>query len=393
MEERTASDPPGEVQDEARRRAFHEAVRRLDLLRAAGRELGFEEPELEAAFERHAKADTFGVAFPLQHRDELPEVTHSRELEREFVQLAARRWQVRTEELPRLNDLAEEAARLHDQGHELTPLRVRRVLALKNSYEERLERRRERLERGAERAKERSQAAYDASNRAVAHIPLGQPILVGHHSERGHRRDLERAHRAMDRFVAEAKKAEHLEQLASRVGKGGISSDDPDATSKLQAELRRMEERREMMKHTNAQFRKGGWDAVDGLGDAVKERLKADLARAPWQGTNPFPAYALSNLGANIRRVRARLEELEARALAPEAPPLAGQGYVLQESPEDNRIRFVFASKPDEATRTILKRNGFRWARSEGAWQRQLNDAGRAAASSVRQQLDDASPS
>jgi len=363
-------------------------VRRLDLLRAAGKELGFDEPELEAAFERHAKADTFGVAFPLARPDEPRAETVARELEREFVQVAAERWQARTEELPRLDDLAEEARRLHAQGHALTPLRVRRVLALRNSYEERQERRRERLERAAERARLRSDAAYEASNKAIEHIPFGQPILVGHHSERAHRNAIEKSHRAMDRFVAEAKKAEHLDRLASRVGKGGISSDDPDATSKLQNELEGMEARREMMKRVNAQFRRGGWDAVEGLSEGAKERLQADLARAPWQGTNPFPAYALTNLGANIRRVRARLEELQARESAPEAAPVEGRGYVLQESPDDNRIRFIFDAKPDEAARTLLKRNGFRWSPTAGAWQRQLNDAGRAAAAFVRERLD-----
>jgi len=387
MEERASPDPPA-FQDESRRAAFHEAVRRLDLLRAAGKVLGFDEPELEAAFERHAKADTFGVAFPIERSDEHPSETIAREREREFVEVAARRWQARAEELPRLDDLAEEGARLHAQGHDLTPLRVRRVLALKNSYEDRQERRRQRLERAAERARARSDAAYEASNKAIEHIPFGQPILVGHHSERGHRRDLEKAHRAMDRFVAEAKRAEHLDHLASRVGKGGISSDDPNAASKLQTELEAMEKRREMMKRANAQFRRGGWDAVDGLSAEAKERLKADLARAPWLGENPFPAYALTNLGANIRRVRARLEELQARETSPEIPPVQGRGYLLQESPEDNRIRFVFDSKPDDPTRTLLKRNGFRWSPTAGAWQRQLNNAGRAAAALVRDRLD-----
>ena len=41
---------------------------------------------------------------------------------------------------------------------------------------------------------------------------------------------------------------------------------------------------------------------------------------------------------------------------------------------EAMRLQLVFEGKPDEATRTILKSNGFRWAPSCSAWQRLLND-------------------
>ena len=43
-------------------------------------------------------------------------------------------------------------------------------------------------------------------------------------------------------------------------------------------------------------------------------------------------------------------------------------------STADNRLQIFFDDKPDEETRTALKSNGFRWAPSVSAWQRQLND-------------------
>ncbi len=369
-------------QDETRKAAFHEAVRRFDLLRAGAKELHFAEPELEVAFERHAQADTFGVAFPREQPDEDPTVTLAREREREFVQVAAQRWQARTGEHPRLNDLAEVAARLHERGADLTPLRVRRALGIKNSYEEKLERRRERLEHAAERAEQRSATAFEQSNKAIEHIPFGQPILVGHHSEGAHRSALKKCHRAMDRFVAEGKKAEHLDRLASRVGKGGISSDDPDAPEKLHERLAKLEREREEMKRVNAQFRKGGWGAVEGLSDETRERLKAIMAQAPWVRV-PFEPYSLSNLGANIRRIKERIEELQAKTEEPPRAALEGRGYRLEEDQDDNRIRFVFDAKPEQSVRELLKREGFRWSPTVGAWQRQNNAAGRAAADRV----------
>lgn len=53
-----------------------------------------------------------------------------------------------------------------------------------------------------------------AARRAVEGIPMGQPILVGHHSERKHRRAVEKARRAMDKAVAEDAKAGRLEGRA-----------------------------------------------------------------------------------------------------------------------------------------------------------------------------------
>ena len=41
---------------------------------------------------------------------------------------------------------------------------------------------------------------------------------------------------------------------------------------------------------------------------------------------------------------------------------------------EDNRLQVFFDGKPDADTRAELKSNGFRWASSVGAWQRQLTD-------------------
>ena len=58
---------------------------------------------------------------------------------------------------------------------------------------------------------------------------MGQPILVGHHSERRHRRDLDRIHRNLERAMEAEKTAKELAYRAAAVGTGGISSDDPDA--------------------------------------------------------------------------------------------------------------------------------------------------------------------
>ncbi|MEY9937623.1 DUF3560 domain-containing protein [Streptacidiphilus sp. MAP5-3] len=72
---------------------------------------------------------------------------------------------------------------------------------------ERAEARAERFAGYAGNAAARSEAAWEAGKRIADGIPLGQPILVGHHSEARARRDQERMERAARTSIAEANKA------------------------------------------------------------------------------------------------------------------------------------------------------------------------------------------
>lgn len=65
----------------------------------------------------------------------------------------------------------------------------------------------ERYEGWADSARERSTTAFEKAIGMVSAIPMGQPILVGHHSERRHRNDLERSDNAMRKSLEEDKKA------------------------------------------------------------------------------------------------------------------------------------------------------------------------------------------
>lgn len=266
------------------------------------------------------------------------------------------------------------------------------------NYEEKQAARKERLLERAEKAERRSSSAERAASERASHIPMGQPILVGHHSERRHRRDIERIQRSMDKSLEEQRKAEELRRRAAAVGRGGISSDDPSAVAKLEQKLSGLEEHREHMKATNAAWRKAGkpapdnaegWEAVretTGLPAEVIQKLRLDMARFGGLRDTPYPAYSLTNLGAEIRRVRTRIEELREADAA--TPVEEDHGICrLVEDPDDNRVRLFFNGKPSDEVRSLLKRSGFRWSRYEGAWQRHLNNAGRAAARSVVEYL------
>ena len=72
----------------------------------------------------------------------------------------------------------------------------------------------QRYEDWAAAAQQRSTAAFQRSEEAVAGIPFGQPILVGHHSESRHRNAIKRSDAAMRKCVEESDKARSHESKA-----------------------------------------------------------------------------------------------------------------------------------------------------------------------------------
>lgn len=80
--------------------------------------------------------------------------------------------------------------------------------------QEKAEDRAERLSEAARKAETESTRAYEGVKRISDFIPMGQPILVGHHSERHHRRDIERMDNGMRKSVGLSKKAEYYSDRA-----------------------------------------------------------------------------------------------------------------------------------------------------------------------------------
>lgn len=202
-------------------------------------------------------------------------------------------------------------------------------------------------------------------------------------------RKKEKQNAARDRNEEEYLEIQKILDRISSVGMGGIMSDDKDALKKLTAKLEGLEALQEKMKAINAYFRKH--KTLEGCPDLTEEaRHKLESGQVYHEA--PYPGWALSNNNANIRRIRERIAQLqkeaERAAQGVGATPEQGDGYVLKENHEIGRIQFIFDGKPDADTRALLKSNGFRWAPSEGAWQRMLNDNGRWAAQQVRKVLD-----
>jgi uncharacterized protein DUF3560 len=186
------------------------------------------------------------------------------------------------------------------------------------TYRDRRERRAERLREWAARRAARSAAAFDRAHEVAGQIPLGQPVLVGHHSERRHRRDLARIDGAMAAGVEHGRKSEEMSRLAGNIEaalEASIYDDDADAVERLRERIAALEAERERIKAYNASCRRGQPDPSL-LNERQRETLESVRRVAPYAlgKGGAFPSYALSNLSGNLARNRQRLARLLAEA-------------------------------------------------------------------------------
>lgn len=207
-------------------------------------------------------------------------------------------------------------------------------------YEERQEYKKELYQERAEQAEQRSQVHYENQNKILSAIPMGQPILTGHHSEKRHRNDLKKIDNEMRKSIQESEKADYYRNKIDNIDNGkAISSDDPQAIEKLQARIEELEK--------------------------AKLEVKA----------RPHEWYELPYLNADIRRCKDRIKEIqELEELQFEDVTFNGGKAILNR--EINRLQLLFDAIPDEETRTTLKKHGFKWSRYEQAWQRLYNKNG-----------------
>lgn len=152
-----------------------------------------------------------------------------------------------------------------------------------------------------------------------------------------------------------------------------ISSDDPKAIEKLTEKLEKCQEKQDFMKKVNAYYKKNGTClGCEGLNEQQARKLDIDVQTGYSWEKQPFPSYKLTNNSSEIRRLKKRIEQLTAnKETGFVGWQFEGGEAVINE--EKNRLQLLFDEKPSDAERAALKANGFKWAPSDGAWQRQLN--------------------
>ncbi|MBK9723307.1 MAG: DUF3560 domain-containing protein [Saprospiraceae bacterium] len=251
---------------------------------------------------------------------------------------------------------------------------------MKTNYHERKEARIENAERLASKNEEAANASLNTANRISSYIPLGQPILVGHHSEKRHRRDIERIDNNMRNSVEASKKAEYYKDKAESIAANtSISSDNPDAIQELKDKIEKLEKKQDFYKAINkicSSKKTSKEEKIKLVMDFnVTEQVATEFITGERNyGHAGIPSYKLTNNGSTIRTAKKRLAQLEKTAALKDSSQIFGDVELII-SVTKNRVQIIFPDKPAEETRKELKSYGFKWSPNEGAWQRMISDA------------------
>jgi hypothetical protein len=152
-------------------------------------------------------------------------------------------------------------------------------------------------------------------------IPLGQPIFVGHHSERRHRKAIESIDKKLKKGFEAAKYARELEARAEAAeSRKAIDSDNPEAMRLLTEKLQKYE----------------GMKGIDASAERARLRKRIAAQKIIDQGFEPF----------EINGVKVALFE--------------------------GQIQVDFPSKPSEEIRGMLKRSplALKWSSYSKKWVR-----------------------
>lgn len=240
--------------------------------------------------------------------------------------------------------------------------------------EERKQRIVERLQARIQTHEAIAKSKFERERQISACIPMGQPILVGHHSERRHRRDIERMRNLMQSAFAHQTIAERLEDRLDTAGRS-ISRKDADAIELYQEKLKRIENNRECMKNANKILKCKDSDEtkiekLKLLGYTMADCL--DLLKPDFAGRIGF-SYHLTNSGAKVRRIKQKIEQLQ-RERSRTTSEETRDGITVKENDEHQGIEISFPGKPAQETIDKLKQAGFRWAFRAKVWYKNRRD-------------------
>jgi len=232
---------------------------------------------------------------------------------------------------------------------------------MKSDFEERKNNRIERFTQQAQNARKQAESAFKTADAISSCIPFGQPILVGHHSEKRHRRAVDKIHNSMRKGIEENKKADYLDARAvAAASNRAIFSDDPNATEKLAEKIERLESRQDMMKAANKMVKKNDREGL--LNAGFSDNQITQLFEPDFCGRLGFPSYLIMTYDSGVKIIV---------------------------NVKDNRTQILLPIPIDRVEKPIydlLKRNGFRRTR-EGVWQRHISNGALWSAQHIEKQF------
>lgn len=144
---------------------------------------------------------------------------------------------------------------------------------------------------------------------------------------------------------------------------------------RLQAKLDDLSRAQEMMKSANKVIRNKRLAEIEKVDELVALGYTEEIALQlmgdrGWWG-NGFAPFELSNNNARIKDTEAKLKRHEQMASQQDEETEYPWG-VFRADYQDERYRFIFDGKPAQEIIYLMKSNGFKWSRSNMAWQRQI---------------------
>ena len=225
---------------------------------------------------------------------------------------------------------------------------------------------------------ERAIETHEQAQKMASIIPFGQPILVGHHSEKSDRRYRARITKKFEKSFEQTQKAEYYNDKAASSGKGGIMSDDPEAVIKLKEKIHALEKTRNEYKAINkivGSKKLTHDEKVKKLMLSITiSEISAKKLLEPEYGRMGIPSYKLTNLGATLRKAKERLNYMIKEESRENFNHKFDNGIEVKE--ENGRINIYFGYKPDEEIRNIIKHHpfGFKWSRFNECWTRKKTE-------------------
>lgn len=260
----------------------------------------------------------------------------------------------------------------------------------REDYFERKESRIERLREKSEKMKAESVEAFSNARKIQDNIPLGQPILIGHHSEKRSKKDRDKIDASIKKSVEKQERAEYYDEKIKAAEKNTkISSDNPQAIELLEEKISKLKARQQTYKDMNKYYKKhktmtGFEDLSDEKAEEINRRIDEDYSF----NKKPAPSYILSNLNAMIKSAEKRLEQLK-ELDAMEYEEVEFDSCTVISNDITNRVEMHFGYKPNEDMRTMLKRKGFKWSRNNGCWQRLRNKNSLSIAINLAKEIDE----
>ena len=159
-----------------------------------------------------------------------------------------------------------------------------------------------------------------------------------------------------------------------------IRADDPRAVEMLKENLEGFEGRQEYMQKVNDYYKANG-TAVGCPGVDKETAVQLD-GRVNEHQSTPYPGRFFKDNFAEINRLKVNIDRLENK------PETMFKGWQFNNGKAvinlaNNRLQLMFAEKPNDDERAVLKKNGFKWAPTAKAWQRPLDFKSMAAAERI----------